>query len=65
MNNRERQLTGKNLKQCKSRIMKMEDSLWNDITDVAEYMSLKRGFQVSNSEAIRKILSIYIKKFKE
>lgn len=64
-NNRERQLTGKNLKNQKSRILKMEDGLWNDITEVAKYMTLKTGFQVSNSEAIRKILTLYIKKFKE
>jgi hypothetical protein len=65
MNNRERTLTGKNLKHQKSRILKMEDGLWNEIGEVAKYMELKLGFHVSNSEAIRKMLTIQIKKFKE
>jgi hypothetical protein len=63
-NNRERNLTGENLKHHKSRIMKMEPSLWEDVGKVAEWMELKLGFKVSHSEAIRRILTIYIKKFK-
>lgn len=65
MNNRERFLTGSNLKKQKSRILKMEDGLWDEITSLANYLTMKKGYKISNSECIRRILTKYVKEVKK